>query len=103
MLARLAVTGYHARSEQRGDLADRAITVARAAGDPEALAQALSARLYVRWGTEAAEVIRPVADKIVLLAERTGDREQAVDGRLWRLIALLEQGELDFQTQGRRQ
>ena len=50
MLARLAVTGYHARSEQRGDLADRAITVARAAGDPEALAQALSARLYVRWG-----------------------------------------------------
>jgi hypothetical protein len=94
VLARWAVTGYHARSDQRGDLADRAITVARAAGDPEALAQALSARLYVRWGTEPAEVIRPVADEIVALAERACDRERAIDGRLWWLIAMLEQGEL---------
>ena len=94
VLARWAVTGYHARPEQRGDLADRAVAVARAAADPEALAQALSARLYVRWGTEPAEVVRPVADEIVALAERTGDRERAIDGRLWRLIALLKQGDL---------
>ena len=94
VLARWAVTGYHARPEQRGDLADRAVAVARSAADPEALAQALSARLYVRWGTEPAEVVRPVADEIVALAERTGDRERAIDGRLWRLIALLEQGDL---------
>ena len=94
VLARWAVTGYHARPEQRSDLADRAVAVARSADDPEALAHALSARLYVRWGTEAAEVVRPVADEIVVLAERTDDRERAVDGRLWRLVALLEQGEL---------
>lgn len=94
VLARWAVTGYHARAEQRGELADRAVAVARSADDPEALAQALSARLYVRWGTEPAEVVRPVADEVVALAERTGDRERAVDGRLWRLVALLEQGAL---------
>jgi tetratricopeptide (TPR) repeat protein len=94
VLARWAVTGYHARPEQRGELADRAVAVARSAGDSQALGQALSARLYVRWGTEPAEVVRPVADEIVALAEATGDRERAVDGRLWRLIALLELGEL---------
>ena len=52
MLARWAVTGYHARAEQRGELADRAVAVARSADDAQALAQALAARLYVRWGLQ---------------------------------------------------
>lgn len=93
VLARLAVAGYHTRADGDG-LADRAVTVARASGDEGALAQALSARLHARWGSEPAETVRPVADEIVTLAERGGDRERAVEGRLWRLVTQLEQGEL---------
>ena len=92
--ARLAVVGYHVRPGRRVELADRAVAVARRAADADALAHVLSARLYVRWGAEPPEVVRPIADEIVALAERSSDRERVVDGRLWRLVALLEQGEL---------
>jgi hypothetical protein len=36
----------------------------------------------------------PVADEIVLLVQQSGDRERAVDGRMWRLVAFLEFGDV---------
>src|SRR5204863_92151 len=64
-------------------------------GDPPTLAHALSAGLYVAWGRKPAADVLPVADEIVALAERSADPERAFDGRMWRLIARLELGDLD--------
>ncbi len=95
VLARLAVAGYHALPDERDAHAAAAVDAARASGDPATLAHALSAGLYVAWGRRRAEEVLPVADEIVALAERSADLEQAFDGRMWRLIARLEIGDLD--------
>ncbi|MHA6783060.1 ATP-binding protein [Pseudonocardia saturnea] len=95
VLARRAVAGYHTDAGERAASGDRAVAAARVGGDPAALALALSARLYVRWGTESGEAMLPHATEIIALAAAAGDAEREVDGRMWRLVALLELGELD--------
>lgn len=95
VLARRAVAGYHTDPGERAASGDRAVTAARASGDPATLALALSARLHVRWGTEPGEVMLAPAAEIIALAAASGNAEREVDGRMWRLVALLELGELD--------
>lgn len=95
VLARRAVAGYHTDPGDRAASGDRAVAAARASGDRAALALALSALLHVRWGTEPGEAMLPPAGEIIALAVAAGDAEREVDGRMWRLIALLELGELD--------
>lgn len=95
VLARRAVAGYHTDAGERAASGDRAVAAARVGGDPAVLALALSARLYVRWGTEPGEEMLPPATEIIALAAAAGDAEREVDGRMWRLVALLELGELD--------
>jgi tetratricopeptide (TPR) repeat protein len=95
VLARRAVAGYHTDAGERAASGDRAVAAARASSDPTALALALSARLHVRWGTEPGEAMLAPAAEIIALAAAAGDAEREVDGRMWRLVALLELGELD--------
>src|SRR6266487_284607 len=90
LLARHAVIAEDA--EDRRGRSDQAVEVARAAGDAGLLAEVLSARLYVRWAPEAAVQRVATSTEIIELAVRTGDVRRELDGRMWRLIALLEVG-----------
>jgi len=90
LLARHAVIAEDA--EDRRGRSDQAVEVARAAGDAGLLAEVLSARLYVRWAPEAAAQRLATSTEIIELAVRTGDVRRELDGRMWRLIALLEVG-----------
>lgn len=94
LLARMTAAAFHARPADREAHADAAVAAARACGDDAVLAAALSAGLYARWGRQQAAEVLPVADEIVALAG--ADRERAIDGLTWRLVARLERGELDL-------
>lgn len=94
LLARLTAAAYHAQPAEREAHADAAVAAVRACGDDAVLAAALSAGLYARWGRQPAEQVLRVADEIV--ARAGDDRERAVDGLTWRLVARLERGELDL-------
>jgi hypothetical protein len=72
--------------------ADRAVDVAGAAGDPDALAAALSARLHAAWGTDDPVAALAMATRI---RDLTTDPALRLDGRLWELVFALECGDLD--------
>jgi tetratricopeptide (TPR) repeat protein len=90
LLARRAVIAEDA--EDRQARSDQAVEAARAAGDAGLLAEVLSARLYVLWAPETAEERLATSMEIIELAVGTGDVRRELDGRMWRLIALLEFG-----------
>ncbi len=88
LLARHAVIAEDAGDRQARS--DQAVRAARAAGDAGLLAEVLSARLYVQWAPETAAERLATSTEIIQLAVRTGDVRRELDGRMWRLIALLE-------------
>ncbi len=90
LLARHAVIAEDAGDRQARS--DQAVRAARAAGDAGLLAEVLSARLYVQWAPETAAERLATSTEIIQLAVRTGDVRRELDGRMWRLIALLEFG-----------
>jgi tetratricopeptide (TPR) repeat protein len=71
---------------------DQAVQAARQLGDEGLLAEVLSARLYVLWAPDTAAERLTTSTEIIDLGERTGDVRRELDGRMWRLIALLELG-----------
>ncbi|WP_181780366.1 ATP-binding protein [Pseudonocardia pini] len=71
-----------------------ALELARRAGDVGALGAALRARHDACPGPVGRDVRLALADEMVVLAERTGDARTAMWGRLWRIDALVEGGEL---------
>jgi hypothetical protein len=56
------------------------------------LADVLSGRLFAVWAPDTTRERLDTADQIIDLATRSGDTRRVLDGRLWRLIALLEFG-----------
>jgi tetratricopeptide (TPR) repeat protein len=90
LLARHAVVAEDA--EDRRDRSDQAVKAARRLGDAGLLAEVLSARLYVQWAPETAAERLATSAEIIELAVRTGGVRRELDGRMWRLIALLEFG-----------
>jgi hypothetical protein len=90
LLARRAVIAEEA--EDRRVHSDQAVEAARHLGDEGLLAEVLSARLFVLWAPETAEERLATSTRIIELAVRTGDMRRELDGRMWRLIALLEFG-----------
>lgn len=98
LLARLADELYHSDEPERAELhSERAVELARLSGDPTALGQALLARLYALWrpvGPENRAERLALDQEVLHLAERTGDRELALSGRAWRILDLLESGDV---------
>jgi tetratricopeptide (TPR) repeat protein len=90
LLARRAVIAEDA--EDRRAHSDAAVKAARQLGDPTLLAEVLSARLYVLWAPDTAEERLATSTQIIELGVRTGDPRRELDGRMWRLISLLEFG-----------
>jgi DNA-binding SARP family transcriptional activator len=96
MLARLAIELYYAPGRGRaGPLAHEAVTLARTAGDPDALLAALSARHVALWTPEGLNDRLAVAEEMIALAERTERPEQELQGRNWLCADLWEAGEIE--------
>jgi tetratricopeptide (TPR) repeat protein len=90
LLARRAVIAEDA--QDRRAHSDQAVEAAQRLGDEGLLAEVLSARLYVLWAPDTAEERLAASTQIIDLGVRIGDVRRELDGRMWRLISLLEFG-----------
>src|SRR5829696_7613846 len=90
LLARRAVISEDAQ-DRRADI-DQAVQAARQLGDEGLLGEVLSARLFVLWAPDTAQERLVTAAEIIQLSMRTGEVRRELDGRMWRLTALLEFG-----------
>jgi DNA-binding SARP family transcriptional activator/tetratricopeptide (TPR) repeat protein len=94
-LARLAMElDFAEQPEERRVLTEEAVAVGRRAGDAETLAFCLDARLWALAAEESPDERLRVADEVIELAERVRNLELLLDGNQWRLLALLERGEM---------
>jgi tetratricopeptide (TPR) repeat protein len=95
LLGRLAIELYHSPPvARREELSGEALALARAAGEPGALVDALSARHVALWSPPHLDERLALAEEMVALAEADGDREGALQGRNWRVLDLLERGDV---------
>ncbi|MDQ4097714.1 MAG: AAA family ATPase [Actinomycetota bacterium] len=95
VLARLSVALSFVGSEDRRlELADEAVVLARAGGDPAALAAALASRCDAVAGPDHVSERLGAATEIVALARVAGDRALELLGRRLRVIALCEFGSM---------
>ena len=96
VMARLAVAlhYYGGSRERRASLSLEAVETARRLGDRATLAYALNCRLLALWAPESAEERLASAAEILALAQDAGDAELGLESRQWRLMALLELGNM---------
>jgi tetratricopeptide (TPR) repeat protein len=80
--------------DDAGAYSRNAVERARASSDDSALAHALHSRRIVLWGPERLEERIAVTAELIGVGERAGELEIALDGRLWRIYALLETGDM---------
>ncbi|HEY1238383.1 MAG TPA: AAA family ATPase, partial [Solirubrobacterales bacterium] len=80
--------------EESDALVDEAIEIAREIDSPSALAAALTRKIFIPAGPEAARERLTIADEMVELGESSGDREAAVRGHAYRLWSFLELGDV---------
>ncbi|WP_433298197.1 ATP-binding protein [Pseudonocardia sp. CA-142604] len=83
-----------ASEERRAELSEEAVTLARASGDDDALGQALAARCDVLAGPEHSRSRAEWASEIVATAARRRSPALELLGRRFRLVALLEVGDV---------
>ena len=96
VLGRLAVALYFSDStERRTELGREAVDMATRVGDTGSLAYALSARRFALWGPETLDERLEVATKILELALSIGDRDLTLIGQRWRIVSLLELGDIE--------
>ena len=95
LLGRLAIEIYHASVSRRERLSADAVQLARAAGVSGPVIDALSARHVALWSPPHLQARHDLADEMVALAGRAGDRERALQGRNWRVLDQLESGDID--------
>jgi DNA-binding SARP family transcriptional activator len=93
LLARLAIElAYEPDPVRRESASAEALQIAGRLDNPGTLAAALNARHVALWGPDHTEQRKEVADEMLELAERAGDRELALQARNWRIVDLLELG-----------
>ncbi len=93
--ARLAVELYYAPDRTRSEtLSAEAVATARAAGDPSALAAALSARHVALWRPDRAQERLAAAGDMIAAARAAGDRTAELQARNWRVADLFELGDM---------
>jgi hypothetical protein len=95
LLARLAAALYWTEAaEQRRELADAAIAMARRIGDPATLAYVLSDAHRATWDPDSPVRALPWVEEIAALADRIGSAALGLAARSWRISLLLERGEV---------
>ena len=96
LLGRLAVALYWAAPRERlVALTREAVAMAERTGDETALLGALTSRSFARWGADDPEGRLAGANEILHLAEELGRADRALEARLYRIIVLLELGDVD--------
>ena len=96
LLARLAIElSFSEARGRRAALSGEALELARRVGDTRGLGFALVARHWSLWGPGNVEERLQAANDMLGLAESSGDERLAIAGHRWRMIDLLELGELD--------
>ncbi len=96
LLARLAIElSFSEARERRAALAGEALEIARRVGDPRGLGFALAARHWSLWGPGNVQERLEAANELLGLAESSGDERLAIVGHRWRMIDLLELGDID--------
>ena len=95
VLARLAVEVYYVPpTTYRETLSEEAVRLARTAGEPEALLDALNARRVTLWSPDRLGERLTVSRELLDLAESSGDRERSLLARTWLVLDLVETGDL---------
>ncbi len=95
LLARLSVELCHTRDHRRFlPLSSESIAMARRTGDPGALAYALLKRQWIPFDPEQAQDRLERADEVVEMAYRAGDRALDLEGRIWRIVTLVNLGDI---------
>ena len=95
VMSQLAMALAILHHQERGVvLSQQAVEMARRLKDHTALAVALHSRHWLLWARGSLEERLAVATEIVRLADAGGDRELVFQGHVWRLIDLLESGEM---------
>jgi tetratricopeptide (TPR) repeat protein len=93
LMARLAGALREQRSPDRQDrLSRQAVEMARRIGDPATLSYALEGRVAATWWPDNAEERLAIATEILDIAGQAGDAERVTQGRDWRMLALMELG-----------
>ncbi|HET6529556.1 MAG TPA: AAA family ATPase, partial [Actinoplanes sp.] len=97
LLAAQARTLHHGRMDAAPAgvtaLAERAVRLARAGGDPATIATSLLALHDARWAPGSARTRLPILAEMAECARRCGDRERYAQARQLRAAALIELGE----------
>ena len=84
---------YSDRAQERAQLSEQAVAMARRIGDRATIASTLSARFLTLWGPENAVKRLQIATDVVALGEEARDRELVLRGHIWRIISLMELGD----------
>jgi class 3 adenylate cyclase/tetratricopeptide (TPR) repeat protein len=98
LMGRLAQSLYwgdpteHARSLE---LSEQALELARSLGDSVALAHAFDARHVALWQPENLDELRSLAEEMLGVGERIGDREIQLQAYAWLITDILESGPID--------
>jgi tetratricopeptide (TPR) repeat protein len=96
LLARLAMElSFSEQTERRAELSSEAVDIARRAEDASGLGFALVARHWSLWGPQNVQERLATTNDLLALAERSGDERLAMQGHRWRMMDLLELGEMD--------
>jgi hypothetical protein len=95
VLARLSMALYFTRAEdERAELSARAVAMARRLGDPTAIVIALINRHFMLWGPGDVGERLAITEEGLGLAEQLADPQLGFELQRWRLLDLLEQGDL---------
>ena len=94
LAAELAFVPDPRSSSRSVELAAEAVALARRLGDPATLARALSTQQHVKWTEDNAQQRLQTSSEVRRLADAAGDREMALQGHMWALIARLELGDV---------
>jgi DNA-binding SARP family transcriptional activator len=96
LLSRYVIARYwSAPREQRLDLSAQAVAIAERTDDREALLSALVARRFALWGPDDIAERAATATEILHLAEAARHPDRALEARLYRVVDLLEQGNIE--------
>jgi DNA-binding NarL/FixJ family response regulator len=80
--------------EQAATYAQRSVDVARCAGDPSVLSFSLHVLLHFSWEPEETEERIARATEVLQLAEAADEQELAASAYGWRLVSLLQMGDI---------
>jgi DNA-binding SARP family transcriptional activator len=96
LLARLLIElSFSSGRERLVALSDEAVAVARRTGDPAALSPALIARHWSLWEPQNVAERLATSTELLSLAATAGDRKIELQGHRWRMMNLLEIGDVE--------